>query len=238
MAYDFVRADSENFRFSGFAPVTPLTMACWFNSDDITNVQTLLAAPDSGANGHYHRVFLWGSNNDKIGIQTGDAGGNSIASTAGSYSITTWHHACGVSATTTDRRVYLDGTNDKGTNAVLRTPAGIDRFAIGALDELTPGAYMDGRIAEVGVWDIALTDAEVDVLAAGYSPLFVRPQSLVFYAPLMREKVERISAFTFTDVGTPVVAAHPRIIYPARARIIHVPAAAAVSNPWYAYANM
>jgi len=69
-------------------------------------------------------------------------------------------------------------------------------------------------LAEAGLWDAALTDAEVAILGVGYSPLFVRPQSLVAYWPLVRDAKDRVGGYDLTAGGGPVVAAHPRIIYP------------------------
>lgn len=40
---------------------------------------------------------------------------------------------------------------------------------------------MEGDISEVGYWNVALTDADVAVLAKGVSPLLVRPEGLVAY---------------------------------------------------------
>ena len=43
---------------------------------------------------------------------------------------------------------------------------------------------MSGHIAEAAIWNVALTAAEVTVLAKGVSPLFIRRQNLVAYWPL------------------------------------------------------
>jgi hypothetical protein len=59
------------------------------------------------------------------------------------------------------------------------------------------------------VWNAALTDAEVAILATGFSPKKVRPQSLVFYAPLVREVRDLVGGVALSDTGT-TVADHPR----------------------------
>jgi hypothetical protein len=48
----------------------------------------------------------------------------------------------------------------------------------------------DGRTAEVGIWNAALTAAEIASLAKGMTPDKIRPQSLVFYAPLVRDLID------------------------------------------------
>lgn len=71
----------------------------------------------------------------------------------------------------------------------------------------------DGRVAEVGIWSVALDDAEIAVLAAGYAPPCVRPQSLVFYAPLIRELNNyRGPVLSNHSTSPATVAVHPRII--------------------------
>jgi len=73
--------------------------------------------------------------------------------------------------------------------------------------------YFQGRIAEVGIWNAALTAAEIDSLAKGMTCDKVRPQSLVFYAPLVRELIDQKGGLTITNNNGATVANHPRI-YP------------------------
>ena len=87
---------------------------------------------------------------------------------------------------------------------------------------------MSGSIAEPAVWNVVLTDAEVAILGAGFSPLFVRPQNLVFYPDLIRGLNDKVGGLTLTANGT-VVSAHPPIIYPANVKVgIVVPGGAAL----------
>lgn len=75
---------------------------------------------------------------------------------------------------------------------------------------------MDGAIAEVGIWNVALSDSDVALLAKGVSPLMVHPESLVFYAPLIGQyspEIELRSARNLTLTGTPTQSAHPPIFY-------------------------
>ncbi len=67
--------------------------------------------------------------------------------------------------------------------------------------------------AEVGIWNAALTAAEVAALAKGMTCDKVRPQSLVFYAPLVRDLVDQKGGLTITNNNGATVANHPRI-YP------------------------
>ena len=69
----------------------------------------------------------------------------------------------------------------------------------------------NGQVGEVGVWNVALTAAEIASLAKGVTCDKVRPQSLVFYAPLVRELIDVRGGRTITNNNTATVAVHPRV---------------------------
>jgi hypothetical protein len=71
--------------------------------------------------------------------------------------------------------------------------------------------FLSGGIAEVGIWTAALNADEIKSLAAGMTCDKVRPQSLVFYAPLVRDLVDAKGGLTITNNNTATVANHPRV---------------------------
>jgi hypothetical protein len=78
---------------------------------------------------------------------------------------------------------------------------------------LSGSTYALAQIAEVGIWNADLTAAEIASLAKGMTPNKVRPQSLVFYAPLVRDLTDQKGGLTITNNNAATVANHPRI-YP------------------------
>jgi hypothetical protein len=70
---------------------------------------------------------------------------------------------------------------------------------------------LDGQIAEVGIWNAALPAAEIASLAKGMNCAKVRPQNLVFYAPLIRDLNDQKGGLTITNNNGATVAAHPRV---------------------------
>lgn len=70
------------------------------------------------------------------------------------------------------------------------------------------------------------------MLAAGYSPQFIRPQNLVGYWPLFGRagasggEEAWVGSASFTANDSPALVDHPRIIYPHSRGIIAVPQAA------------
>lgn len=205
-------------------PVTtyPITLACLFNSDDDTAGQTLMQVTDTAGGTDYHRIALRGDAGGDL-LEARSRNGGGVALTTTGFSANTRHHACGVFAANNDRAIFIDG-GSKGTDTTVSNDAGLDAVSIGRSGDASPGNYMSGSIAEAAIWDVALTDVEVAILAAGYSPLFVRPQNLVAYWALIRdEDQDRVGGYDMTPFNTPTIAAHPPVLYPAPQSII-VPA--------------
>ncbi|MHC4346685.1 MAG: LamG domain-containing protein [Planctomycetota bacterium] len=165
----------------------PLSMACWFSPDDLTVGQCLMSIANNNSDVNYFSLEARGDvAGDHIRAGTRSSVGYVAAISTNGYVANAWHHACGVWASSGDRRVYLDGGNT-GTNNFDRTPSGLNRTAVGVLCRQNKFLYTSGLIAEAAIWDVALTDAEAAILAAGYSPLFVRPQNLLVYWPMVRK---------------------------------------------------
>jgi hypothetical protein len=194
----------------------PFTICGWFNADNISVESTIAGCTDSASSGDY-AVLEFLATGAIRALVVNPGVGSAAASTTANVSAGD-HHGCAVFATSTDRRVYLDGGN-KGTSTGSVATTGINRFFIG-LQDVVGGAGqrfgLDGRIWEAAVWTASLTDAEVAILALGYSPRFVRPASLVRYWPIIGRtspEIDLMSGSDMTVTGT-AVAAHSAMIYP------------------------
>jgi hypothetical protein len=203
---------------SAVKTATPLTMACWFYSDDIAAYQVLMSLKHNGSATGFNTFFLAAVGSvvgDPIRAFTGAAAAFSFADTTTGYSANTWHHACAVFAASNDRRAFIDG-GSKGTENTARVPAGINETLIAKAGSTGLAQYMSGRIAEVAIWNVALSDAEVALLAKGFSPLFIQPHNLVAYYPLIRDDDnDWIGGFNLTAVNAPTVGTHPpQIVHP------------------------
>jgi hypothetical protein len=185
--------------------------------------------PDSFSNFTHNIISLGASGNtsDRYVLTTNPTGfaqyvviqNNNSTSVVGATALSagTTYRFCAVSASSTDHRVYLDGVLD-GSNSGSRNPGTRSFVRIGARTVLSSGTYFDGRIAEVAIWNVALTDAENAALGRGVSPLLIRPQNLVFYAPLLGRadpEPDLSGGANLTLVNNPPPAVHPRVIYPA-----------------------
>jgi hypothetical protein len=210
MAYEFASASSQHLSTPAENTFTePFTIACWFINKAASTGQNSLVSVNSSTTGD--RVNLVALATNALRFSLTDSGGNTLTDTATGLIVRdTWSHAAGVVSSTTSRSVILNGAN-KVTTSVTRAP-NVDSLSIGA-SELT-GTYLqflNGFIAEVGIWNAALTDAEVASLAKGATCNLIRPQSLVFYAPLIRDLQDVRGGLTITNNNGATVANHPRV---------------------------
>jgi hypothetical protein len=198
------------------APVTaaPFTLSCFFNTDkDYLTQYLIYLAQKAKTNEAWGLSAAGGTTGDPVSFLAYDGGGTVVSTTSG-YSVGTRHHAAGVCVSDTERHVYIDG-GSKGSTTDDKSPDLVDRLSIGRAGDSSPGYHMSGPIAEVAIWNIDLIDAEIVLLAKGYSPLFIRPQNLVFYMPLVRDDDEDlIGGLSLTAFNAPTIDAHPPIIYP------------------------
>ena len=193
----------------------PFTMACWFKLSTLAAAQTLMSI-DAGNN--QNRFMM------DVVVTTGvirshvtAANQSNAASTTAGASTGSWNHACAVQASATSRAAYLNGGN-KGTNTTSRTATGLNTTLIGLFSG--PGNPLAGDIAECAIWNVALSDADVALLATGVNPVFVQRANLVAYWPLrglVSPEPSIVGSFAMTVGGTPPEAVHAPVTYPQRA---------------------
>ena len=215
---------TANFmRYGGSITGMPLTIAAWGYTTTIAGVGHMMVGLFQGtATGSSDSITLSLSGTAVVADCTGGSGGGQ-AITSTPPPTNTWFHACGVYTSTTSRAAYING-GSKGTDTTSTTTPFPSRTSIGKRDNASNdrafGAGGTGYLADVAIWNVALTDAEVLSLSKGFSPLLVRPSALVFYSPLYgvgsSEPNLINSAAEATINGTLTQGFHPPIIMPRR----------------------
>jgi len=209
MARSFDDGSSEYLQGSFSLSGEPYTLAAWCYTDDVTINQIPLSIGDDASIDYAAIQIRGGDAGDSVWNVVLQGGSRNEAISTAGVSVNTWHHICGVTAAANDRAVFLDGGN-KGTDATARAVGTINRASVGVSADNTPFGYFSGRVAEAAVWNVALTDAEVAVLANGTCPLLVRTANLVSYWPLIGvEDLDWVGGYNLTAYNTPSVAAHP-----------------------------
>lgn len=239
--------DDANDEYLGVAsaPIAdvPLTLFAWFNSDSNSAIQTILCVRDTDVL-DWHIMRLRGDvGGDPLEIQSRENPTSGGAQSSSGYTVGTWHTATAVFATSTSRTIYIDG-GSSNSDATDLTPASLDATYISNMVRASYEYPFSGSIAEAAIWSVALAAGEIATLAAGYSPLFVRPASLVAYWPLggiyndgnaanvANSDWDIVGGYHMDPQNTPSVADHPpQIIYPAPAFYPYTAAAAVVGQP-------
>jgi hypothetical protein len=181
-----------------------LTIALWTNNLNPNATLISLCA----ING-VERFQITNPSGGNITAITSDGITTATASRAGRVS-GVWNHAAGVFSATNNRIAYVNGISG-AANTVNVSVSLINTLLIGAVYNTTLQNFYSGQLAEVGIWNAALTPAEIASLAKGMTCDKVRPQSLVFYAPLVRDLIDQKGGLAITNNNGATVANHPRV---------------------------
>ena len=150
---------------------------------------------------------MYTTGNQTLWVQT-VSNGTGVSVAVSPWAQDVWSHGAGKFASTTSRTVVIDG-GTTGTNTSFRS-APFDELRIATYGNTSP-FYLSGRLSEVAVWNADLTSDEIVSLAKGFKAYRIRPQSLLYYVPLVREVQELRSGITLTANNAPTVYDHPRV---------------------------
>lgn len=200
----------------------PFAMVCKFNTNDMDTHQCLMFLGKAGVDDNCFYLVL-NTIADKIQVTSRTSGGTTSFQSLTTYSVDTWHHACGLWVAPDDRRILLDAAG-RNTNEVSRTPAGLDVTNIGIQNLSSYALPFSGMIAEAAIYDLSVwpgaTDSDkadnferiLPSLTKDFTPKHY-PLGRVAYWDLVRGLNDTDGGYNLTASGT-VVAAHPRIISP------------------------
>lgn len=212
MAYEFTAASSQSLNTTS-TPVSgvPVTLACWVKCDTIPSTQTCIfgIGVNTSTAATYITLELTPSRPQAI-HRTSTSGSSTPAS--GSIIAAQWFHICGVFESNASRTVFWNG-NAAVANTTFVTPFTATRIQVGRRPNIssTAPSFLTGNVAEAGIWSSTLTPAEIASLAKGMTCDKIRPQNLVFYAPLVRDLIDQKGGLTITNNNTATVATHPRV---------------------------
>lgn len=194
---------------------SPLTIAAWIQTDDLTVTQVVASIGASGSTHQYSLIVAGAAAGDPLRATVTNSVGNvtgfTPAVTAG------WHSAIAVFASDTQATAYLDGTTTASGLGFGGSVSGIDRYFIGRRANNGTANYFSGDIAEVAVWNVALSLADALEHATGISARQIRPQNLISHCEILGEnspEIERRQGLSMTlnsgTLANPVWSPHPR----------------------------
>jgi len=206
------RAEALNFTY-------PLTLALWVYPQRSSLYEDVLCLARSADNSTGWFLQLRGPDGMKAAAVTAYQNTFAIARSSTTFSLNRWCHLAGVFTAANSRMVYLDGVAGSVEGTTLAVPT-VDRIVIGAWERQGSWmAYFAGYAAEAAVWKVALNASEIAQLAAGHSPLLVRPGDLIAYWPLggpfgNDDRDHLAGLYDLTPFNSPGWTDHPSINYP------------------------
>jgi hypothetical protein len=182
----------DDYAISTTPPVTsaPLTICAWVKPVSIGTQDYIVALGDANGATVTQCFALRMKADGQLEMYTADTVGapDVTANTTSPMSTSTWNHCAGIWTSSTERRVVLNGNwSESDTGTATRSPAGVTDLIVGispAMDlDGTPALTNEwnGRIAHIAIWNVALSQSEIESLAAGASPYSVQSGSLVSY---------------------------------------------------------
>ncbi len=175
---------TNDYAIVNSTPVTafPATLVAWSKKSALSVSAQQIAEVNNGTTTHYFRIQWAGGSDAAVATRNDATGGNSATTVATAADITTWHHVAGIFTSSTATSVFLDGASKDASGATSRTPTGLANIRIGT--NASSASDYSGRIGHVALWNIALADADVVLLAAGANPLTIQAANLVAYWPM------------------------------------------------------
>jgi hypothetical protein len=215
MAYDFNNANTRYLSATiGSLTARPMTIACWVYPTAAENDRAAVGIGDGGTHRNVLQHNLAGGVPQMAVVAAGASATATTGNTnsyGGETSLNQWTHTAGLFESSTSRTVYVGGISRATNTTNVGSQNGLTEILVGARRNTTVGLSYTGRLAEVGVWNVALAAEEIASLADGMTCDKVRPQSLVFYAPLVRDLQDVRGGLTITNNNTATVANHPRV---------------------------
>lgn len=199
-----------NSSWSPHGGAYPFSVSGWFYTTDMAQSASLVSIDNNNPAGPVNLCQFFGpgtSPDDPLRVGTYLGAWGIVATTTGATT-GTWHHFTAVWASATDRRIFIDG-GSKGTNTDSRNGGGTYNVCIGCRYGVPSGAAVDllfdGKLAHIGIWTSALSDANAASLAGGALPTAVDASNLEDYWALISDSNSDggNTGSTLTEVGTP-----------------------------------
>ncbi len=190
---------------AGLTSAPPITVACWFFRDSSASI--MMCAGVQGSSLGKFRCRLNAGTSTQFDCFN-DAG-TSASPTGPAIANSAWYHFAGVSSSNTSRYCYINGVPGSQNTTDISVTSTLTTAQIGAA---VSAFSIDGSIAEFGIWNIALSTADILRLYNGFSPMKIRPESLVCYVPAYGDEITHVNykGSAFTRTNTPVKFNHPR----------------------------
>lgn len=202
-------------------PTTNLTIMSWmYQTSSLTSSAGITFARDDNTLGRSYALGIvdYGSG----AIYTSNINGTAPFTSGGTGQIMNqWVHLIALTSSGTGSQIWVNGAQSgtSGTYAAPNSTTG--NTTIGERTFVGAQGWWPGRIADVAIWNVALTPAEILALSRGARPFTIREPALLGYWPLdgLQSPEPDLSGFahngtlngtTAVSIGAPVMMLTPR----------------------------
>jgi hypothetical protein len=196
----------------------PVTLACFSKFTDHPAANDMLVMLGNSASAINDSYSIKASNTDNVFAAvardtTNDGPLSPVTNVDG-----VWCGNVGVFTSDTLRDIYTQIITNTQTNSVSKAVADVLKY-IRVGEDLTAVQDFTGRIAEVAIWNKALTLLEVSAYLKGIKATFISPANLIGYWPLSASNATQANEGTDADGDLAVTGAvydadHPIITGP------------------------
>jgi hypothetical protein len=218
MAYNFTASSIQHLEVADTASLDitgALTLVAWIKSTGNYSISNrgIVTKFVTATNDRSYGLFITSTGRPAWIISNNGLSAGGQAAIGATVVGTNWRHTAGVFTPSTKIEVFLDGASDGVNTTSIHSSiySGSAPLWIGLLTGLNDIFSFDGLIAEAAVYNTNLTASEIESLAKGVTCDKVRPQSLVFYAPLIRGLQDVKGGLAITNNNSATVADHPRV---------------------------
>lgn len=191
-----------------------MTISCLINSDALVSTRAIMGKAAAAAIQYELEITSGGIIRARIGngASTTDTSDSTTTVATGAWRhVGAWYDWNGGAGT--DVAAIIDGVKEgSGTKGIVMATG----TATAKVAEGFEGRF-DGKIAELGIWDVALTVDEIAALGKRVCPAAIRPGNLVSYTALVRDITDRMGAAAWVATEG-AVDVHPRVLRPYSAR--------------------
>lgn len=181
-----------------------MTVSAWINPDALaasgiftTNKTTTTHRGFwftlSDASGHLESSF-----GDNTGPNAADRRSKVSASAVSTGS---WQHVAARIRGAGDMDLLINASDAGGSYSGTGGAMAYNTGVAGRIAEVG-GLFFDGKIAEVGLWTVSLSDAEITALAKGVSPRLIRPDVLLGHWPIWGVSTTEVDSTANSNEGT------------------------------------
>ncbi len=157
--------------------------SCWIKASALSNAYMGIYCRTNGI-ASFHSILLKSTGKFATYVDT-NAGSAQLDPGTNAISTGAWHHFAWTYGSSGGLKTFLDGASDGTSNigTALLTNYGTTNTGIG-YDPANVGRGFPGSIADVALWNVALSASEITALARGVRPLMIRPANIIHYMPL------------------------------------------------------